>query len=79
MHRERLEDLISGKLDGELTEQERVELDLCLQNSPEARALLESYLKQAEALKALPSSRMSESDKAAFLARVKSTEEEGVD
>jgi hypothetical protein len=53
MDRERLEDLLTGLLDDELTPAERAELDQELEASEEARALLESYRSQSEGLQAL--------------------------
>jgi anti-sigma factor RsiW len=54
---ENIERLIVRRLDGELTEDERVELDRALLRSPEARALLEEYERiDASASAALASS-----------------------
>ncbi len=54
MDRERLQELLSGHLDGELNESETVEVETLLRESPEARALWDSYRSQGQALAALP-------------------------
>jgi hypothetical protein len=53
MDRERLEDLMTGLLDDELTSEERSELELELEASAEARELLESYRTHSQGLQAL--------------------------
>ena len=53
MDRERLLDLISGQLDGELSEAEQTELRTELEGSDTARNLLEAHRAQASLLKAL--------------------------
>lgn len=50
MNRERLEELVSGHLDGELSPPESQELKELLQSSEEARELLESYRSGSKAL-----------------------------
>lgn len=50
MDRERLEELMTGLLDDELTSDERAELDRELETSEEARNLLESYREQSRLL-----------------------------
>lgn len=54
MDKEKLSELVSAHLDGELTEGERKELDNALSESEEARQILASYQAQREAFEALP-------------------------
>jgi hypothetical protein len=54
MDRDRIEELISAHLDGELEPNETAELESLLQESKEARGLLESYRNQGQALAKLP-------------------------
>ena len=57
MDRERLLELISGLLDGELSESENAELQSEIESSESARSLLESHREQASLLRALDAPR----------------------
>ncbi|MCA9781477.1 MAG: hypothetical protein KC800_32390 [Candidatus Eremiobacteraeota bacterium] len=72
MDRERLEDLLTGLMDDELSAEEKTELEKELESSEEARNLLQSYRDQAESLKNLAPVRIEEDQKAAVLGKIKS-------
>ena len=72
MNRERLEELMSGLLDDELSAEEQVELDEQLAASEEARGLLESYRSQAVSLRALVQQKPTQARKDAVLRHIKS-------
>jgi hypothetical protein len=50
MNRERLEELLTGLLDGELSPEERVQVEHEIETSEQARALLDSYRRQSKEL-----------------------------
>lgn len=54
MDRDELIELISAHLDGELDAEEQSRLEKALEESEEARSLMQSYRSQGEALRALP-------------------------
>ena len=72
MDRERLEELLTGLLDDELSANERAELESELESSEEARSLLQSYREQAESLKSLAPVRLNEERKESVLRKIKS-------
>lgn len=53
MDREKLEEMVSAHLDGELSTEEEAEFQTLLENSSQAQTLLESYRKQGESLSRL--------------------------
>ncbi|MFA5508604.1 MAG: hypothetical protein WC314_04360 [Vulcanimicrobiota bacterium] len=73
MDRERLEELLTGLLDDQLSSSERAELEQELQQSETARHLLESYRARSQGLKSLPTESLSEPEKAATKNRIVST------
>lgn len=71
MDRERLVELLTAFLDDDLSAAERTELEKELETSEEARSLLDSYRRQADSLRALPTPMLTPDRKAAVLQDIK--------